>query len=320
MQPASIDVCICTHNPRLEILKIVIEALASQTFDHSLFRVTIVDNASAPPIPDLVLNALVEAGISSRIIREEMLGIARARLRAIEETDSEWLLFIDDDNEPAYDYIENGVAIIASTPGLGCFGGKLLLPPHIIPPERIKPLYPALALKDCGDEVITNNVTYWGPWEPPTAGAYVNRKVLELFKKKSGELESFFLLGRKGLKSFASCEDSLLMRGAASIGLCSSYQPSLVIYHHINADRFNVLYLLRLMYGFGVSVTRLEMMIDRTNAHLATLYGDKKSLRMTLLRNFVHESRSSVLQALSSFLYHLGSYREYSRIASKGTV
>ena len=40
-----IDVCICTHNPRRDILALVLNSLARQTIENGAFRVLVVDNA-----------------------------------------------------------------------------------------------------------------------------------------------------------------------------------------------------------------------------------------------------------------------------------
>ena len=53
--------------------------------------------------------------------------------------------------------------------------------------------------------------------------------------------------GRIGRRSFGSCEDSLLMRGAARIGRVSAYVPALKLVHHVPAHRFRLVYLVRLL-------------------------------------------------------------------------
>ena len=89
-----IDVCLCTHNPRLALLKKVLTSILHQTVGNDAFRFLIVDNASSPPLDESLLVPFVKQGILARIVREQMPGIARARLRAILETDGEWLLFV----------------------------------------------------------------------------------------------------------------------------------------------------------------------------------------------------------------------------------
>jgi len=56
------------------------------------------------------------------------VGLTMARLRAIEESASELLLFVDDDNVVAPDYAEVLLCLAAEFPKLGCFGAGRLEP------------------------------------------------------------------------------------------------------------------------------------------------------------------------------------------------
>src|SRR5512135_205558 len=94
-----IDVCMCTHAPRLEILRRALSALANQSSGPGSFRLLLVDNATTPPLPEELLEPVRDAGIEARLVREERLGLTAARLRAIAETSGPWILFLDDDNE-----------------------------------------------------------------------------------------------------------------------------------------------------------------------------------------------------------------------------
>jgi len=95
MTPQSVTVCICTHNPRADILSRVLAALAAQTAGVYAFDVLLVDNASAPPLLADVLAALTGAGVRVRLVREPALGLVHARHRAARETQADWLLFVN---------------------------------------------------------------------------------------------------------------------------------------------------------------------------------------------------------------------------------
>jgi hypothetical protein len=70
----SVDVCICTHNPRLELLTVVLTVIANQTLDKEAYQVWIIDNASEPPISDLDLAPLARAGVTYHLLHEPRLG------------------------------------------------------------------------------------------------------------------------------------------------------------------------------------------------------------------------------------------------------
>lgn len=259
-----LDVCICTHDPRPDIFRLVLMSLAHQTAEKGSFRVVIIDNASTPPLTADDYAVLTDAGIEAALVREPTLGNVFSRARAYQATKSDWILFVDDDNELSPDYIATGLEIIRNRPELGCFGGKLELPEGLVVPHWMKSLLPFLAIRDYGDKEITNIADHWGEWEPVTAGGFINRAILGLYAKRIFNDPATHVLGRKGKNTLNSCEDSLMMAGAFPLGLACSYQPSLRLNHHVRVERFQLSYLLHLMSGFGKSEIMLEYLCGRS--------------------------------------------------------
>src|SRR5215469_8284060 len=60
-----LQICLCTHNPRPEILHKVLTALRRQTASIA-FELVVVDNASTPPIEEWVCRNALGAGIPLR--------------------------------------------------------------------------------------------------------------------------------------------------------------------------------------------------------------------------------------------------------------
>ncbi len=258
-----LDVCICTHSPRRPVFRRVLQSLASQTLPRDQFHVWIIDNKSQPPLDEGDLLPLKKAGVSYTLLTEPRLGNVFAREKAIASTTGEWIVFVDDDNELADDYLQTVVEIAKANPHLGCFGGKLLLAPDLAVSDWMLPLLPYLAIKDLGDEVISNCASEWGRWEPPTAGAAVRRPVLNLYLDNLKRFKESARLGRKGKKGLLSAEDSLMMRGAFSLNLHCAYQPRLKLWHHIDPNRLNFRYFLRLLYNYGRSYVILERSLGK---------------------------------------------------------
>lgn len=256
-----IDVCICTHNPRREIFTIVLNAIANQTVSKDSYQVWIIDNGSNPPISEQNLVPLAIADLQYHLIYESNLGIMYARRLAIEATSNELIIFVDDDNELQPDYLANALEIIEINPTIGCFGGKLLIDPKLVYPHWIEPILPYLAIKDLGDTEITKcvEVYEWGVWEPPTAGMVVRREIANLYLKRLAQLPDTLLLGRKGDQGLLSSEDSLLARGSYELSLSCSYQPKLQLIHHLNSQRFQLMYMIKLGYSYG----RSNVILDR---------------------------------------------------------
>src|ERR1039458_3212961 len=253
-----LDVCVFTHNPRKEAFEHTLRGLARQTLPRNQFHVWVVDNASSPPLHEADLEFLRAGGVQYTLLREDRLGHSYARVTAIGATTSEWIIFVDDDNELFDDYLGAVLQVISLKPHLGCFGGKLLLAEGILVPPWAKDMLGYIAIKDVGDEAITNCVDAWGHWEPPGAGAVVRRAVAEMFCQRIECYSDSGRLGRRGRSGLMSCDDSLMMRGAFRLGLCCSYEPNLRLWHHIDPRRLDFRYLLRLLYYLGRSHVVLE--------------------------------------------------------------
>jgi len=245
------------------------------------------------------------------------LGNAHARARAVSATDGEWILFVDDDTELAPDYVEQGLRVISDNPGIGCFGGKLLLPDYLKAPKWVQPLLPFLAIKNAGPEPITACVDYWGIWEPPSAGAFVRRPVLERYLSIMIGSNNAHRLGRKGRRSLNSGEDSLMMRGAHALGLAVSYQPSLSLTHHLDPRRFRFKYLLRLMHGYGRSQVILERVLAKQAAlpPLTSLTPARSVLwaLYDIVKKFSQESKLAMRYACCMLAFRIGYFVEQHR-------
>jgi glycosyltransferase involved in cell wall biosynthesis len=307
-----IDVCLCTHNPRLEIFTKVLASIQNQTVGSDTFRFLIVDNASSPPLDESLLARFTKQGMLARMVREPKPGIARARLRAILETKGEWLVFVDDDNELMPNYIAEGMKFASMHEDLGCFGGKLLLAPDLCPATWVKPFLPYLAIKDIGEEPLFGKSTSWGAWEPPTAGAFIRRSVLALYKQRADNDEKLFKLGRTGKNNLSSCEDSLIMRGAFSIGLANAYSPKMVLHHHLDAKRFNLNYLIRLMYAYGVSHVVLESLLSGPQP-IPHYYSSNSQFLRLLLGAVKGGANQSIAFGIGMAAYHFGARTEHLR-------
>jgi glycosyltransferase involved in cell wall biosynthesis len=77
---AQISVIVCSHNPRIDYLTRVLVALRDQTLSPERWELLLIDNASREPLSngfDLAWH------VRGRHVREEELGLTRARLRGI---------------------------------------------------------------------------------------------------------------------------------------------------------------------------------------------------------------------------------------------
>jgi glycosyltransferase involved in cell wall biosynthesis len=104
-----LSVIICTHNPRPEYLARTLEALRVQTLAMAEWELVLIDNASRPAVAGLVS---LKWHPKARHIREEVLGLTPARLRGIQESQGQLLVFVDDDSILESSYLETAVGIV----------------------------------------------------------------------------------------------------------------------------------------------------------------------------------------------------------------
>jgi glycosyltransferase involved in cell wall biosynthesis len=244
-----LSVIICSHDPRPEYLQRTLAALKAQTLPQDKWELLLVDNASQPPIAqrhDLSWHS------QGRHVPEPALGLTPARLRGIAEARGNWLVFVDDDNVLAPDYLAKVPALAASHPRLAVFGSGMLQPEfEIPPPPELKDLLPMLALRDLAAPRRSND-----PWDyaalPFGAGMCVRRETAGQFAVLVEQLKACMVLGRKGGELF-SHEDDLFSWAAARAGMEFGVFPELRITHLIGAGRLSQAYFLRLIYYHGFS-------------------------------------------------------------------
>ncbi len=264
-------VAICTHDPKPEYIARVLDALAQQTLTQQSWSMTIVDNASSSELASLFD---VRWHVHGRVVREERLGLTHARLRAIAETASDVIVFVDDDNVLEPDYLEKAVEISEEHPDVGAWGGQLIPEFERQPAPEVMPLIPSLGVRELwGDEWSTSR----GAWNalPYGAGLCVRREVAEAYAQAVGGDPLRSGLGVRG-ELLIRCEDIDLAFTATDLGLCMGTFERLRLTHLIGAARVTPDYLLRLVEGNGYSFEILGAVRGPT----ARLYGRSQLLSL----------------------------------------
>lgn len=254
MSESRLSVIICTHNPNLQLLSQAIDSIVNQTLSPTSFELIVVDNNSAPAIDADFLKAWDNP---ARLVRERKQGLVHARVKGISEAEGQLLVFVDDDNRLAPDYLETATSIAANHPETGAIGGVVTADPPIELARWKLPFLPYLAIRDYGPEPITSFQMRPGPWDPIGAGMVVRRSVGERYASMVGQGGPAAELGRSGT-SLLSHSDILMARCANLEGLACSYQPSLRLKHHVDGARLKWRYLSRLMEANGRSYVKLE--------------------------------------------------------------
>lgn len=258
--PPSLSVIICSHNPREDYFQRTLEALKAQTLARDEWELLLVDNASQQ-----ALGGRIDLSWHprSRHIREEELGIAAARLRGFKEAAADVLVYVDDDNILAPDYLSQALALSRSHPWIGAFGGCIAAEFETPPEDWISAVLPILAVVNVTREQWTCSPgTSALLMAPPTAGGVIRRAVAAYWAGQSASDPLRRSIGRKGAV-LNNGEDTDMVLCSCAMGLAVGRFPQLRLTHLIPSRRLQRDYILRLVEGTVYSNGILKYIWDR---------------------------------------------------------
>jgi glycosyltransferase involved in cell wall biosynthesis len=245
----SLSVIICAHNPRPDYLRRVLDALKAQTLPKTEWELLLIDNASFERLAntwDLSWHP------GARHIREDRLGLVHARLRGIRESNADLLVFVDDDNVMANDYLQTAVQIASDWPKIGVWGGNI--EPEFERPVQdwVRPYWTCQYQQD----YWSNDYSSWRS-QPCGAGMCVRREIAEEYLKRTQGDHVRTALGRKG-GSLMAGEDTDIVLTAPYLGLGFGVFRNLNLIHLIPHRRTEEEYLLELITSHRVSEHLLQ--------------------------------------------------------------
>ncbi len=124
-----ISIIIPAYNEE-KYLKLALESVERQTFDHNLLEVIVVNNASNDGTPEVFTSFLGKNTVKMILLEEPVLGVSRAKNKGVMHALGEVLIFLDADSqmsenltEVVNSYYERGfpagiIKLIADTPDL----------------------------------------------------------------------------------------------------------------------------------------------------------------------------------------------------------
>jgi glycosyltransferase involved in cell wall biosynthesis len=236
-----ISVIICTHNPRPDHLQRTLQALTVQTLPETAWELLLIDNRSERPLTKEVFPKAFSPG---RIVREGTLGLTAARLCGMREARGELLVFVDDDNELAPDYLERAAELARRHPTVGVFSASIRGEYESPTPRGFEYFEPYLAIRELQTDVIGTqslpNVM------PIGAGMVVRREVAQAYARNAPADAARMGLERKG-NSLLAGGDSDLGFTALDLGLACGGFAQLRVTHLIGTRRLEPAYLERLV-------------------------------------------------------------------------
>lgn len=253
-----LSVIICAHNPRLNYLRRVLDALRAQTLPLEQWELLLVDNASREPLAgrvDLSWHSLASH------IHESALGLTPARLRGMGAARAPVLVFVDDDNVLQREYLTRARSIADETPNLGAWGGNIRPEFESPPPEWTRPYWKFLANREVPQDCVARSLAYDPASTPFGAGMCVRREVAERYREQLLKSPLRRSLDRKG-QSLASAGDIDLALTACEMGMDAGVFARLELIHLIPPERLTEDYLLRLCRSLAMSSLLLRLIRD----------------------------------------------------------
>jgi glycosyltransferase involved in cell wall biosynthesis len=238
-----ISVIICTHDPRGDYLAATLDALQKQTLPLDEWEFLLVDNLSTPPLSERISLAWHPAG---RHVREEKIGLSNARICGLRAALGELIIFVDDDNLLAPDYLANALQIAAEWPRLGVWGCHIDGRFEAEPPAWVKSFAYHLAVRECPQPVWASYVDDRNV--PYGAGMCLRSAVGRSYVTKSETDALTTKLDRIG-KGMGAAGDHDICHTAQDLGLGIGRFPSLRMTHLIPTGRMQPDYFLKLVRG-----------------------------------------------------------------------
>lgn len=242
----TLSLAICSHNPRRPTLQRVVDALRAQTVPADRYEFLVVDNASEP-----ALASWLDLGWHprARFVVETELGISKTRQRALQESTGELLLYVDDDNVVAPDFVERSLEIAVDHPHLGVWGPATIRPEFEQPPSPELLPFTGLLMHYEHPHDLWSNFRFGNDSVPPTAGMTLRRFVGEQWIRNNETSALRRGLGRRGTGLLTGGDDVDLSLTACDLGLGTGVFVRLVMTHVYHPGRVDPAYLERLWEG-----------------------------------------------------------------------
>lgn len=243
MSELRVSIAICTFN-RADYLQDTLNNFTQQTAPEQQFEILIINNNSTDDT-EAVCNDFIKhnPGLNARLYSETEQGLSHARNRATNESNSEWILFIDDDVILPDDFAERALKFINQAKSPCAAGGKILVSfdegePDWIPRE----LMPMFGLHNLGDA----KKRYPAHNFPRGGNMLIHKDIAE----QVGGFNP--ALGRTG-ENLAGSEEKAFFDQTRKQGFELWYLPEMMLYHRIGKQRLNKEYLKKQSVGIGYS-------------------------------------------------------------------
>jgi hypothetical protein len=306
---ADIAILICSYAPLEEVFSRTLMAVRNLAIPpETLIECVIVDNNNVPALAARpYISEFLSAVPWARIVTESAQGLTHARLAGVAATGAPVLIFFDDDNEPAADYLLAAKQCLAQHRDVYVWGpGKTVASFDSTVSPAFRNHFGALF-----QEREFNSVEYGcvparsEKYYPYGTGMVVRREVMTQYamRVRGGELGRS---GRSG-QNLSSGDDTQIVWEAVRMGKAAGVAPDLKMTHVISRERTTLRYIARLLYGTGASyLPALIESFPGERARLAEMeignYQIVKSILRIFLKSVIRMRRDMLRVELARYL------------------
>lgn len=276
-------VAIPTYNSENRIDKILSRLQAQIGVDNINWQVIIVDNNSQDNTAKIALEYQASwfKKDALKYYLEPRQGAAFARMRAVQEANSDLVGLLDDDNLPALNWVAAAYAFGKNHPKAGAYASQIHGDFEIEPPQNFERIASFFGITQRGSQAHL-----YEPEKlilPPGAGLVVRKQAWSMAVPQVPMLQ-----GRLG-KSFVGGEDLEAMLHLHKAGWEIWYNPEMETYHQIPSWRLEKDYLVQISYGVGLNSCCLRMLNtswwQKQNVLIRTFVGSWRRLLVYLIES-----------------------------------
>lgn len=250
-----ISIIICCYNSAKRIANVLKHIEVQKATDKFSWEVIVVDNASKDNTSEVARKSWTRKDIPFKVVFEGKPGLSNARTRGMQTSIYPVIVFVDDDNLIAANYISRAYMIMENNKNVGLAGGLGIPDSEEKLPTWFDDYQDAYAVGPQAESegIISEERSYLHG-----AGLVMRKDAWNAILDKGFR---FLLSGRKG-KSMSSGEDSEISSAFRLAGYDLWYDPGMKFSHIIPPRRLNWKFLLKLAREFGKSFVVLDIYIS----------------------------------------------------------
>ena len=251
--PVDYSIIICTYNTDERIMKRCLESVAALDREGITTEVILADNNSLTPAESLGFVRQFFSKIPNmKCILVPQQGVKFARMEAIEKSKGKYIVYIDADNEPESDYLQQLKKLNAQFEQVGAWGPGDITVQFIDNVDKSLESYARTAFQERHESSLkTANLLEWQSCYPFGTGLCILSTVLKEYVvlAKQGKFTS---VGHKG-KVVSGGEDIQMVMLCIKDGYHAGISPALRLNHLISKEKANKEYLKKLAFGTALS-------------------------------------------------------------------